>query len=97
MNEFIVIPEAKFRQILRDEISEVLKPKGEEKIDPKHTRLYLEEAAEYCRMPVPTFRIHRARIGGAKIGKRWTFSLNELDRFIESNRRKTLREIRASV
>lgn len=62
-----------------------------------NTRFNLEQAAEYTGLPVPTFRLHQHRIGGVKIGKRWSFSKAELDTFLESNRRKTLQEIKEAV
>ncbi len=61
------------------------------------TRFNLEQAAEYTGLPVPSFRLHQHRIGGVKIGKRWSFSKAELDTFLESNRRKTLQEIKEAV
>lgn len=61
------------------------------------TRFNLEQAAEYTGLAVPTFRLHQNKIGGVKIGKRWSFSKSELDSFLESNRRKTLQEIKEAV
>jgi hypothetical protein len=49
----------------------------------KNKRFYLDEASAYLRMAFPTIRLHRSKIGGTKIGKRWTFTQEELDRFIE--------------
>jgi hypothetical protein len=34
----------------------------------------------------PTIRLHRSKIGGTKIGKRWTFTQEELDRFLEKHK-----------
>lgn len=82
MNELILITKDELRQIIREEVSEL-----SQGISGGRKRLLFEEAAEYLNMPVPTLRIHRHKIGGAKMGKRWTFTQEELDRFIESNQR----------
>jgi len=52
----------------------------------------LEEAAEYLRLPVPTFRKFREEIGGSKLGRRWVFTEGELDKFLASKRRKPVCE-----
>lgn len=48
----------------------------------------LPEAAEFLRMPIQTFREHRPRIGGSKIGKRWLFTESELIAYVDTNRPK---------
>lgn len=82
MNELVLVSKDELRQIIRDEVSEIsiLKEK------PARNRYLMEEAAEYLAMPVSTLRRHRHKIGGAKMGKRWTFTQKELDQFIEQNK-----------
>lgn len=48
----------------------------------------LDEAAEYCRMPVPTFRqyVSKKAVVGSKIGKPWKFYEEDLDDFIRRYR-----------
>jgi hypothetical protein len=41
-------------------------------------------------MAIPTIRLHRSKIGGTKIGKRWIFTQEELDRFIEKHRSRAI-------
>ena len=50
------------------------------------TLFLLEEAADYLHMAVPTLRMHRSTIGGTKIGKRWTFTQEELYQFLEKHK-----------
>ena len=50
----------------------------------------LKEAAKYCRMPVPTFRLHlkKGYVIGSKPGKSWVFTNTDLDDFIKRFRVK---------
>jgi excisionase family DNA binding protein len=50
----------------------------------------LEEAAQYCKLPVPTFRLHlqKRNVTGSKPGKTWIFSQSDLDDFIKRFRVK---------
>jgi len=52
----------------------------------------LDEAADYLRLPIPTFRKYREEIGGSKLGRRWVFTEDELDKFLSSKRRKPVME-----
>jgi excisionase family DNA binding protein len=84
MNELVLISKDELKQLIRDEVSEFSQP-----VEPVvKKRFLLEEAAEYLAMPISTLRLHRTRIGGAKLGRRWTFTKDELDRFVEINRRR---------
>ncbi len=84
MNELVLISKDELKQLIRDEVSEISQIK--EPVVKK--RFLIEEAAKYLAMPIPTLRLHRRSIGGAKLGKRWTFTQDELDRFVELNRRR---------
>jgi hypothetical protein len=53
-------------------------------------RYFLNEASSYLRLAIPTIRLHCSKIGGAKIGKRWTFTQEELDRFLEKHRLRAI-------
>lgn len=83
MNEFVLVTKDELKKLIRDEISGLKMPKESQ----QKKRYLLEEAAEYLSMPINTLRFHRDKIGGSKLGKRWTFSQEELDLFVESNRR----------
>lgn len=84
MNELFLVSKDELTQLIKDQISEYSLPK--EPVIKK--RFLLEEAANYLSMPISTLRLHRRRIGGAKLGRRWTFTKDELDRFVELNRRR---------
>lgn len=51
-------------------------------------KLTLREAAEYCRMKVPTFRdyLRRREVSGSKSKKSWLFTKKDLDAFLERYR-----------
>ena len=58
-------------------------------------RYTVPEAAEYCRMAVPTFRTYLAKrkVSGIKFGKSWVFTNEDLEKFLEKYRIKTIDEI----
>ena len=82
MNELILVSKEELRKLIREEVSEISLIKEK----PLKNRYLMEEAAAYLSMPVSTLRRHRHRIGGSKMGKRWTFTQRELDQFIELNK-----------
>jgi len=82
MNELIVVSKEELRKLIREEVSDISAIKTKS----LKTRYLMEEAAEYLSMPVSSLRRHRHRIGGSKMGKRWTFTQRELDRFVEVNK-----------
>lgn len=88
MEGTVIIPTNELRRIIRDEVEAAMQIKKSVLLEEqkKNTRYYLEEAAEYLHMAVPTLRFHRSKVGGTKIGKRWTFTKEELDRFIDRHR-----------
>lgn len=92
MEGTIIIPSTELRRMIRDEIEAAmqLKKSAINEEARKNKRYFLEEAADYLHMAVPTLRLHRSKVGGTKIGKRWTFTQEELDRFIERHRSKSI-------
>lgn len=48
----------------------------------------LEGAATYCKLPVPTFRLHlqKRNVIGSKPGKTWIFAQTDLDEFLKRYR-----------
>lgn len=50
----------------------------------------LEGAAQYCKLPVPTFRLHlqKRNVIGSKPGKTWVFTQSDLDDFLNRYRVK---------
>ncbi len=91
MNGLVLITVDEFKKILRSEIDEALEiKKGFQSEKDYNKKFSLPEAAEYVGLPVPSFRIHQHKIGGVKIGKKWKFAKDELDRFIEANRRSAI-------
>lgn len=85
MEGMIIISTDDLRKLIREEIESLTK-----KIEApdQGKRFYVEEAAEYLGLPVESFRQHIHKIRGTKIGKRWTFTKGELDRYIESKSHK---------
>lgn len=92
MEGTIIIPSIELRRMIRDEIEAAmqLKKSAINEETRKNKRYFLEEAADYLHMAVPTLRLHRSKVGGTKIGKRWTFTQEELDRFIEKHRSRVI-------
>ncbi|MFC2119324.1 helix-turn-helix domain-containing protein [Bacteroidota bacterium] len=56
----------------------------------------LPEAAKYCKMAIPTFRLYLAKreVSGIKPGKSWKFTQQDLDNFLNKYRCKTVDELR---
>lgn len=92
MEGTIIISAVELRKIFRDEIEAAMQNKKSALIEEqkKNRRFFLEEASTYLRMAVPTLRLHRSKIGGTKIGKRWTFTQEELDRFLEKHKTRVI-------
>jgi excisionase family DNA binding protein len=94
MEGMVIMSSEEVRKLIRDELVNVL-PKIEAPDNRK--RFYINEAAEYLGLPVESFRQHIRKVGGAKIGKRWTFTKDELDRYIERKSHKPVSEIYDSL
>jgi hypothetical protein len=87
MEGMIIMSAAEIRKIIRAEIEEAMQENKESReVNQPNKRYLLEDAAYYLQMAVPTLRMHREKIGGTKIGKRWSFTQQELDKFIEKQR-----------
>tara|TARA_R110002050_G_scaffold298733_1_gene462588 strand:- start:2901 stop:3089 length:189 start_codon:yes stop_codon:yes gene_type:complete len=56
----------------------------------------LAEAAEKLRIPAGTLRKYRPEIGGAKLGRLWVFTEDELNRWMESRRHKPMSELQSA-
>lgn len=52
----------------------------------------LEEAADYCKLPVASFRLHlqKRNVIGSKPGKTWIFTQSDLDDFLKRFRVKEI-------
>lgn len=59
----------------------------------------LPEAADYCRMAEPTFRVYlrRREVSGFKLGKAWLFKKSDLDAFLQSYRMKSSAEVESAA
>ena len=92
MEGTVIIPSSELRRIIRDEIEAAmqLKKSAINEEARKKKRYFLEEAADYLHMAIPTLRLHRPKVGGTKIGKRWTFTQEELDRFLEKHKTRVI-------
>lgn len=92
MEGIVIIPSNKLRRIIRDEIEAAMQNKKTASMDEqkKNKRFFLDEASAYLRVAIPTIRLHRSKIGGTKIGKRWTFTQEELDRFLEKHKTRVI-------
>jgi len=56
----------------------------------------LSEAAKYCKMAIPTFRLYLAKreVSGSKPGKSWKFTKQDLDMFLNKYKCRTVDELR---
>jgi excisionase family DNA binding protein len=96
MNSVIVVSPNDLKEFIEVAVKNVLSEQPlKENSKKKNEVLVLSEAAEYCRMPVPTFReyLGRREIRGAKIGKSWRFFTEDLDEFMHKYKVKTHSEI----
>jgi len=99
MNNFVVMPVDELISILDTRINKALNRANQVVSAPVNKVLTLKEAAEYCKIPVPTFRQYLGSnlIKGSKIGKTWRFYKNDLDDFIQSYQRKTNDDIERDI
>ena len=84
MNEVLLVTKSELKAIIREQVIEIL-PDFMQEPEKKYN---LEEAANYLKMAIPTFRLHQHKIGGAKMGRRWIFTKTELDAFVQRNRKQ---------
>lgn len=105
MSQFVIVSPEDLQRSIETAVKNVLSTLPQSQLDPKPVErekreiFILPEAADYCRMPVPTFREYLARneIRGAKIGRSWRFLIEDLDQFIQNYRRKTNADIEKKI
>lgn len=79
-----------------DSIEKLLQSINSPASTPKQSiRFTLPEAADYCRMAVPTFRVYlrKREVGGCKLGKAWLFTREDLDTFLAKYRTMTAEQV----
>ena len=68
--------------------------KGQNKQNMERVRrtMNVEEAADYLRMPVNTLymKLQKGEVPGSKPGKRWVLFNDELDKWLEANRKNAV-------
>jgi len=95
MSNYLLMNVDEFISILDTRLNKALSRANQTVSTPVNKVLTLKEAAEYCKIPVPTFRQYLGSnlIKGSKIGKTWRFYKNDLDGFIQSYQCKTKEDI----
>lgn len=91
---------AELESLIEKSVFKVVSKIQTQQIIESYERLYtLNEAANYCRMPLPTFRLHLSKrnVSGSKPGKKWIFTQEDLDKFLRKFHHKTKDEIRSGV
>ena len=84
---------------LRDEVagmkamlSGLQKGQTQQKTERRRRSMNAEEAADYVRMPLNTLymKLQRGEVPGCKPGKRWVLFSDELDKWLEANRKNAV-------
>jgi len=84
---------------LRDEVagmkamlSDLQKGKTQQKTERMRRSMNAEEAADYVRMPLNTLymKLQKGEVPGCKPGKRWVLFSDELDKWLEANRKNAV-------
>ena len=84
---------------LRDEVagmkvllSDLQKGQTQQSMQRMRRTMNAEEAADYLRMPLNTLdqKLQKGEVPGSKPGKRWVLYSDELDKFLEVNRRNSV-------
>lgn len=84
---------------LRDEVagmkvllSDLQKGQTQQRVQRTRRTMNVEEAADYLRMPLNTLyqKLQRGEVPGSKPGKRWVLYSDELDKYLEVNRRNSV-------
>lgn len=78
-----------------DNIERLLQSFNVPAIPKQETRYTLPEAASYCRLAEPTFRVYlrKREVGGCKLGKAWLFTQGDLDTFLAKYRTMTAEQV----
>jgi len=84
---------------LRDEVagmkvllSDLQKGQTQQRVQRTRRTMNVEEAADYLRMPLNTLyqKLQKGEVPGSKPGKRWVLYSDELDKYLEVNRRNSV-------
>ncbi|MCR5817868.1 MAG: helix-turn-helix domain-containing protein [Prevotella sp.] len=84
---------------LRDEVigmkvllSDLQKGQTQQKMQRMRRTMNVEEAADYLRMPLNTLymKLQKGDVPASKPGKRWVLYQDELDKWLEANRRNAV-------
>ena len=84
---------------LRDEVigmkvllSDLQKGQTQQKMPRMRRTMNVEEAADYLRMPLNTLymKLQKGEVPASKPGKRWVLYQDELDKWLEANRRNAV-------
>ena len=84
---------------LRDEVIgmkvallDLQKGQTQHKMEKLRRTMNVEEAADYLRMPLNTLymKLHKGEVPGMKPGKRWVLFSDELDKWLEANRKNAV-------
>lgn len=102
MNDILFSPIrlAELENLIEKSVFKVVSKIQPQQIIKSDERLYtLNEAANYCRMPLPTFRLHLSKrnVSGSKPGKKWIFTQEDLERFLKRFHYSTIDEISSGV
>ena len=84
---------------LRDEVIgmkvallDLQKGQTQHKMEKLRRTMNVEEAADYLRMPLNTLymKLQKGKVPGMKPGKRWVLFSDELDKWLEANRKNAV-------
>ena len=84
---------------LRDEVIgmkvallDLQKGQTQHKMEKSRRTMNVEEAADYLRMPLNTLymKLQKGEVPGMKPGKRWVLFSDELDKWLEANRKNAV-------
>ena len=84
---------------LRDEVIgmkvallDLQKGQTQHKMEKLRRTMNVEEAADYLRMPLNTLymKLQKGEVPGSKPGKRWVLFSDELDKWLEANRKNAV-------
>lgn len=99
MSQLVVMSPEDLKETIKIVMRDVLINQQKSEPEKRNLVLVLPEAADYCRMPIATFReyLGRKEIRGAKVGKSWRFFTEDLDQFLKKYLRKTNADIKKEI
>ncbi|MCR5643083.1 MAG: helix-turn-helix domain-containing protein [Prevotella sp.] len=73
-------------------LSDLQKGQTQQRMQRTRRTMNVEEAADYLRMPLNTLyqKLQKGEVPGSKPGKRWVLYSDELDKYLEVNRRNSV-------